>query len=324
MSYSINPALWNKVFPIPLAITDKHIKMCSGVALKCLLLILRSPDEFCNIEQLAAKLGQSPCEIADALNYWYEQGVLSSIAEGEAPAFKKAESAPQKLPAQMPQNTAVAQTNAQSSSRPHFQREEALGLVESDSTLQSLMQELQAVLSKPLTSADIDVLIALYSFYGLSAHYILSLVHYCVTIGKKGMAYAEKVAATWIADGIDDSLLDKHIDKLMKRRTNEGRIQKEFGLSDRSLTNREKEYIAAWFDTLGLDMPLIMLAYEITVNRTGKAAFGYLNKILLDWNQKSVKTIEDAKKESTRTKSNGEAPIQSDLDRKILEQFMKN
>ena len=76
LSYSVNPSLWSRVFPIPVDITDKHIKMCSGVALKCLLLILRAPDEFNEAAALAQKLNQPVSEIADALNYWEEQGIL--------------------------------------------------------------------------------------------------------------------------------------------------------------------------------------------------------------------------------------------------------
>ena len=91
MDYSINPAVWSRAFPIPCDITDKHIKMCSGVALKCLLLILRSPDEYGSIEVLAKKLGQPNSEIADALNYWEEQGIIFKAESGAIPILKAVE-----------------------------------------------------------------------------------------------------------------------------------------------------------------------------------------------------------------------------------------
>ena len=322
MSYSINPALWSKVFPIPTDICDKHIKLCSGVALKCLLLILRSPDEFGSAQALSKKLGQPVSEITDALNYWEEQGILSKTDGDAVPAFKPvAASEPveaKPASAQAPQKPAVS-----APSRPRYPRDEAIAIVNDDDTLRSLMQELQAVLGKPLTSADTDVLVALYSFYGLSAHYILSLMHYCAAIGKRGMAYAEKVAVTWINDGVDDSNIDSHIDKLYSRRSNEGAVRHAFGISDRNLTTKEKEYIALWFD-MGFDITMITYAYEITVDRTGKTVFSYTNKILLDWNKKGIKTLADAKAEAAPQNKAEAAPPQSEQDLKLIEQFMNN
>lgn len=46
MQFTVNSALWRQVFAVPSEITDRHIRMCSGVALKCLLLLLRDPDAF--------------------------------------------------------------------------------------------------------------------------------------------------------------------------------------------------------------------------------------------------------------------------------------
>ncbi|MFV0497729.1 MAG: DnaD domain protein [Candidatus Fimivivens sp.] len=331
MAYALNPILWRRMFPIPSQVIEHHIKLCSGVSLKCLLLFLHAPDDCCDAQCISAKLGISAAEVSDALNYWLENGILQQEEETCAPTPTKAKT-PQKLkPAPSAKTglttiTALPTTNATSGSRPHFPREESVALIEHDRTLQGLVHELQSILGKPLTSADFDVLLALYSFYGLTAHYILTLVHYCVTIGKSSMGYAEKVAASWVADGIDDGALDHHIDILMHRRTNEGKLKNAFGINDRSLTQREKDYIASWCDTLGMDIDTIRYAYEITVERTGKLAFGYLNKILHSWHEKDITTVAQAKIESNSGKKSAAAPQnseKSDFDRKILEQFMK-
>lgn len=330
MSYALNPTFWRRMFPVPADVVERHIKLCSGVSLKCLLLLLHSPDTCCDAQSISARLGISAAEVSDALNYWLENGVLQQDDKICAPAPKAETTEKPKAvqPAKVtpPSAIAVPTTNATSGSRPHFPREESVALIEHDKTLQCLVQELQSILGKPLTSADLDVLLALYSFYGLSAHYILTLVHYCVTIDKSSMGYAEKVAASWIADGIDDSALDHHIDILMHKRTNEGKLKTAFGINDRSLTQREKDYIATWCDTLGMDIDTIRYAYEITVERTGKLAFGYLNKILHSWNEKGIKTVAQAKAESAPAKKVATMPQSNEksaFDRKILDQFMK-
>lgn len=328
MSYAVNPSLWSRVFPIPTEITDKHIKMCSGVALKCLLLLLRSPDEFCEVQSLAQKLNQPLSEIADALNYWEEQGILLKCEADKAPQFKPLQPTVAASAAVSPpvQTASVSQRpQVSAAERPRFPRDETLRLIENDHDLHCLAQELQEILKKPLTSADMDVLTALYSFYGLSAHYILSLVDYCASIGKRGMAYAERVAVSWINDGIDDMLVDKHIDELTRRHSNEGLVRREFGISDRSLTTKEKEAIARWFDELGFDIGMIKLAFEITIDRTGKPAFNYMNKILQNWHENGIKTPDDVKRESESFKQpqQQKQAAAAEIDKKLLEQFMK-
>lgn len=333
MAYALNPILLRRIFPVPAQVIERHIKLCSGVSLKCLLLLLHAPDDCCDVQSLSARLGIPAAEVADALNYWIENDILQQDDQVCAPRPAAAEpierpkvAPPAKFkPPAMPAAPAVPTTNATSGSRPHFPREESVALIEHDKTLQGLVQELQSILGKPLTSADLDVLLALYSFYGLSAHYILTLVHYCVTIGKSSMGYAERVAASWIADGIDDSALDHHIDILMHKRTNEGKLKNAFGINDRSLTQREKDYITTWCDTLDMDIDTIRYAYEITVERTGKLAFGYLNKILHSWNEKGIKTVPQAKAESNPAKKAAapQSAEKSEFDRRILEQFMQ-
>lgn len=330
MSYALNPAFWRRMFPVPAQVIEQHIKLCSGVSLKCLLLLLHAPNDCYDAQSISARLGIPSAEVADALNYWLENGILQQSDRicAPDPAANRPIEPPKAAPPPASKPIAPAAlptTNATSGSRPHFPREESVALIEHDKTLQGLVQELQSILAKPLTSADLDVLLALYSFYGLSAHYILTLVHYCVTIGKSSMGYAEKVAASWIADGIDDDALDRHIDLLMHKRTNEGRLKAAFGINDRSLTQREKDYIAVWCDTLGMDIDTIRYAYEITVERTGKLAFGYLNKILHSWSEKGIKTVPQAKAESNPAKKSAAAQSaeKSEFDRKILEQFMQ-
>lgn len=333
MQFSINPTLWSKVFAVPTEITDNHIRRCTGFGVKCLLMILRDPAGLCDAKAIAERLGQPVSEVFDALSYWVESGVLLSNDAAPAPS-RLLPAAPPPVAAAPTGQTPVASPAATPAAspvptqRPHFPREEAVAIVDSDQTLHGLLQELQSMMGKLFTSADLDALIALYSFYALTPHYIVTLISYCISIGRVSMGYAEKVAASWIAEGIDDDGVDSHIDLLLQRRGNEGRIRTAFGIRDRNLTAREREYIDTWFDSYQFDLPMIEYAYEITVERTGKLAFGYLNKILSSWHQNKIRTLEEAKQESKSTSSAKSQPAtakaDSGLDRKILEQFMKD
>lgn len=313
MPYHPSAVLWEQVFAVPCAVADSHIRLCSGVALKVLLLILRHPGAPADADSLAKRLNLPAADIADALNYWVESGVL--VYEGAPSCAPPQAASTGILP---PQKAAPVTLPRQ---RPAYPRDEAVSIIERDKILHGLLQEGQAVFAKPFTSADLDALVGLYSFYGLSAHYILTLLHYCDSIGKRSMGYAEKVAASWMESGVDDASVDAHVDALMRRRSNEGRVRSAFGIHDRHLVPKERDMIARWFDSLGFDLDMIGLAYEITVERTGKLAFGYIDKILASWHQQGIKTPAQAKKESAKAPA-GRAG-ESALERKILEQFMK-
>lgn len=326
MAYRLKADLWGQVFAIPSQLVDQHIKMGSGAAWKVLLLLLRHPDAGLEAGAISQRLGLSGADVSDALNYWLETGVLLSDDTPAAPVKEipvQQSIAPITVPTPAVVAPAAPQTAAAglSGARPRFPREEVIALINDDRILASLTQEAQAALGKVLTSADLDVLVGLYSFYRLSPHFILTLLHYCVEIRRASMAYAESVAVSWIKDGIDDSSVDAQVDRLMSRRTNEGRIKTAFGIRDRNLITREKEYIAQWFEQFGFSLEMITMAYEIAVERTGKLAFGYINRILTSWHQKGISTPEQAKAEPKPAQGSGKKQ-KSSLDEKILEQFI--
>ena len=76
MSYTIGSGIWSSVFAVPAAVVDEHIKMCSPLSLKILLLMLRHPEHPADIQWLSSRLCISAPDIADALNYWVGAGIV--------------------------------------------------------------------------------------------------------------------------------------------------------------------------------------------------------------------------------------------------------
>lgn len=64
---------------------------------------------------------------------------------------------------------------------------------------------------------------------------------------------------------------------------------------NRELTDKEKEYFRRWF-SLGLSNELIAGAYEMTFVRTGGWNIAYMDKLLLSWHAKGMRTLEEVKK----------------------------
>ncbi len=314
MAYQINPTLWNGVFAVPACIADEHLRLCSGLALKVLLIILRRPEQEHTAASLAETLRQAQSDVADSLNYWEEHGVLIN---GESAPPKAEESRPAALGSPAPQTRPLLSRVG----RPHYPREEAVGIIENEPALASVVDEGQAILGRAFTSADLDSLIALHSYYGLSLHFILTAMHYCASIGKRSVGYVESVCVAWCNDGVTDETIDDYIDTLGRRRTNEDTVRRLFGIGSRSLVSKERTYIADWFESLGMTPELIALAYEKAIERTGKLSFAYINTILTAWHKKQITTIEQAKNESL-PKKRGAKRETADTMQQLVDEFM--
>lgn len=74
MSYLIDSGIWSSVFAVPTAVVDDHIKMCSPLSLKILLLMLRHSGTPVDVQWLSERLCIPAGDIADAVNYWVGAG----------------------------------------------------------------------------------------------------------------------------------------------------------------------------------------------------------------------------------------------------------
>ncbi|MEG1777753.1 MAG: hypothetical protein RR209_02145, partial [Angelakisella sp.] len=82
MDYNIDFGIWGSIFPVPTAIADKHLKLCSESQIKVLLLALRDAPNTVDIQYIGKRLGLSPTQVSDALEYWQQAGVF---AHSDAP-----------------------------------------------------------------------------------------------------------------------------------------------------------------------------------------------------------------------------------------------
>ncbi len=172
MEYKLDYASWGSIFAVPCAVVDRHIRLCSGLSLKVLLWLLRNPEQSADPDALAKLLGYSAEDITDAIKYWADAGILTQsddtgnhaasrtptqngpAARGVAPASDKDQ---------------IQMSSTQLIGKPRYSRAEVLRIIDGDKVLGELVHAAQPILGKPLTSVDMDILVALYSYYSLSA-----------------------------------------------------------------------------------------------------------------------------------------------------------
>lgn len=336
-SYEIDFGIWGSIFPVPCAIADRHLKLCSGTQLKVLLLALREGKSPVDLDAIARRLCISPEDAAGCLDYWQAAGVFSPGGNAPSPARQSgvetdqptpAAPAKEKDPSLREEQVVAGQRITTVHSRAKLTPSQQNKLIREDPEIPQLLEFLQEILGRPLTPYETEGFLYLYSGLRLPASYLLMAVQYSRDIGKDSIRQIERLVTGWVERGIEThDQAEEEIRRLARCRENEGQVRELFGIHGRNLSAKEKGYIEHWFTDLSYGAELIKLAYDRTVDNTGKVSFPYLNKILNRWHEKGVRTPQEAMAEmetGPKKPQKGGPPPDSSYDlaeiRRLMEQ----
>ena len=172
--------------------------------------------------------------------------------------------------------------------------------MERDKRFSQLVGEIQRELGRLLSNEDLKILLGMLDYLDLPMEVVAILVHFCVERNRaRGNLRApsfrtmEKEAYRWADDGIDTmEQAAAFVQNQLQLQSQIGRVRKLLQLSDRRLTAAEEHYIRSWLG-MGFDLPELQLAYERTCLNTGGLKWQYMNKILLNWDQKNLHTVSE-------------------------------
>ena len=321
MAYQINFGPWGSVFAVPTAVADRYLKFCSELQLKVLLLALRQGQSPVDSAAVAARLGIGEAEVDDCLQYWLESGLF---CQSDAPAPAPLPAASQALPPRTTaERTPDAQTITTLRARGHLSPAEINTLLREDRQFAGLAAELERARGSVLSPSEQEILAYLFGSLELSPDYLLVAAAYCRDKGKKKLSYLEKMIAGWLEQGIDSyEKAECHIRRLVRQEDRESRIRRLFGLPERALTAREKACVTRWFEEYIIPEELIRLAYDRTVEATGKVSFAYIDKILAAWAAKGITTVQAAEADRNAAVRAAEGDYSFDLSEamRIMEQ----
>ncbi len=179
---------------------------------------------------------------------------------------------------------------------------EISGAIEKDGTLKQLIEECEAICGKVFTSTDISKIVSLNTSLGLDSETVLLLFYYHFekldAVGKKlTVSYVEKSAYSLYNQGIRTlDALQNYIKENERRNSNKYKLSRLFGIGDRAFTKKEEKFFEKWLAEWEMPFELVEAAFEIAVNNTGKAGLEYMSKILSDWHDSGVRTVEQAEK----------------------------
>ena len=234
------------------------------------------------IPLIAEKLTISCEDVKNSLVFWAKAGVISADDLGDF------------------ESKMVTEV---SSGNPTYTGAQIEAYIANNKRMGELFKECQSVLGKDFNTHDYNNVINLKQYYKFSSAYILLLLAHCVDIGKTNWAYIRKLASEFYDNGIDTyKKLDKHFANRKNEKSLEFKIRRLFGIGEREFIKTERAVFDKWIEN-NIDFGLIELAYEITIEKTGKSSPRYADKIIENWMSSGIKTVEEAKEAQEKFKS---------------------
>ena len=181
---------------------------------------------------------------------------------------------------------------------PVYTEEDVSRHMERDKRFSQLVGEIQRELGRLLSNEDLKILLGMLDYLDLPMEVVAILVHFCVernrargNLRAPSFRMMEKEAYRWADDGIDTmEQAAAFVQNQLQLQSQIGRVRQMLQLSGRRLTAAEEHYIRSWLG-MGFDLPELQLAYERTCLNTGGLKWQYMNKILLNWDQKNLHTV---------------------------------
>ncbi len=281
-------------FP-PLGKTDA-LKDASPEELRILLCLIeegRVAKE--RISDLARAAGCPLARAKSAVSYWREVGILTE-EEGRptesvitSPAMAAAEAAaddeerkerrlrPLRDPSPMERTAA-----------------ENAAIIE-EKGLSPFIDACEQTVGRQFNAKEINALLDIEEEFPFSHEYLLTLISYtCRRARKFSFGYLYKVAVSMMEnDCLTPEALNAHIAAEERFASEEWKLRRLLGIGERKLGSRERTAFVRWTGELAYGEEIVGIAYDITVNQTGKVSIPYMDKLLSRFHAAGCRTVTD-------------------------------
>ena len=148
-------------------------------------------------------------------------------------------------------------------------------------------------LGKTFNTSELATLYSFKEYLSLPCDVIMLGIEHCVNEGKGSLRYIEKLLIDFADKEINTyQKVEAYIKKREDYLSFEGQIRKMMGLGTRTLTSKETTFIGQW-QVWEVSSELIKLAYDKTVEKTGKVSMNYMHKIIESWHTSGFKTVSE-------------------------------
>lgn len=266
---------------------NHYMPQAPGSYVKVYILALKYAQNYSNTslsnETIAKALKITEEETINAWKYWEEQGIVRLVpyAPGSDEITVELLSVKEIL-LNIPEKK--VQTEKYSPDRIIAARQ--------DNRVRNMFEYIKKIYGREPSPNEMFTYLDWVDDYGMPPELVILLIDDCFARGKKDMPYLKQVAKNWFDAGINTlekahEYTEKHKEKWQKysKVLNYLRI-------GRQPTTVEEQMLYKWFYEFSYSEEVVLKACSLTAN-TMKPSFSYLDKILSEWNNKGLKTIQE-------------------------------
>lgn len=180
--------------------------------------------------------------------------------------------------------------------------------IKEDPEIAAVLNEAQYIFGRPVSPNENSGIIMLHDNEGLPCEVILMLITYGAE-NQMGMRQMESMGAIWAKEGVFTvEAADEIIRRMDESKEAYRRVQRIFGLDYRKPSKNEEETFTRWIYEWKFSDDILKEAYDACVDAKGKYIPNYVNKILFNWYNLGIKTVEEA--HATRKHGDGSSGSQ--------------
>lgn len=309
---------------VPNTFIDEYMTHADGEFVKIYLYLLRcmnNPDTTFSISDIADKFDHTEKDVTRALKYWEKmhllrlefnsQEELTGICLSDT-AAQTAENTP--IPArQQPAASTVLSRQSYDTAKPVPQSEadvsaentvhslperteyslNQLAQFGEDEMVQEILFVTERYLGHPLNNTEIQTILYWLDKLNFSQDLIEYLIEQSVAKNRMSIRYMDKIAISWAKAGIRTLSDAKQASELHSSAVHA--VQKAFGISNRTLTGPELDYVEKWSKQMDFSDEIIALACQKTILKIHQISYEYADSILKSWQSQNVRTLNDIK-----------------------------
>lgn len=319
--YKVKKKLMDDTFSVPRKLISR-LSEAGSCELKIFLIMASlETDEAITEEELINELeraGVSSCDLSEGLAFLRGAGLIekSSAKKSDSPSSYQKEKKEEK------HEKHEKHEEHRSFSRPSYTSKQ-LAEAASGGNFRALVEWASNRLGKTFNTSDLSTLYSFSDYLCLPDDVIMLGIEHCVSEGKGSLRYVEKLLIDFADREINT--YQKAEDYILKR-TNylsfEGKMRTMMGLGQRTLTSKEKAMLSAWQEWQSSN-ELIKLAYERTVEKTGRVSMSYMHKILESWHISGFTTVAEVESGDKKPQPENSSFDPEDFFRVALEKSMK-
>lgn len=241
--------------------------------------------------EIAKKFNVIESDVIKAWRYWKSVGLINTGGTKEEPfiefvQIKNTEEALSTLEPKTEKNNDKTRVVV---SKPVLNPSDIADIIAENPDVDELLKAAEGIKGKTLSPKETELIVWMHQSLELSVEVIFMLLTFCYK-NNRPPRYMEKTALDWVEKGI---LTSEAAGSYLSFYTNYSKVLKFFGVTDRSASSSERNYIDKWITEWKMSLELIELAAKRTVENTGKIAFSYCNKILETWYKSGLKTVKE-------------------------------